>query len=150
MYAEGKSLPHPKHTWTVVVESYRNDLVCPFSKNTFKTFGMSGTDDWKTKHAQQTIGMPAIWVAKSAKHRSLVIPILRDLLTHKPQYNFNIFHRYRDFRTEITARKSRSTFITNEMSLLIGLTTFFHGSFPFCLKDIVENLIFLRQNFAHI
>lgn len=32
-----------KLTWTVVVVSYLNDLVCPFSRNTFRTFAICGT-----------------------------------------------------------------------------------------------------------
>lgn len=30
-------------TWTLVVESYLNDLVCPFSKKTLRTLAMGGT-----------------------------------------------------------------------------------------------------------
>ena len=40
-----------------------------------------------------------------------------------------LFHRHRDLRTEITVSKSRTMFITSEMSsfvMLIGRTKFFH------------------------
>ena len=35
-------------SWTVVELSYLNDLVCPFSRNTFSTFGIKGcTESWE-------------------------------------------------------------------------------------------------------
>lgn len=39
----GTSKQNKKFTLTVVVVSYLNDLVCPFSKNTFRTFAICGT-----------------------------------------------------------------------------------------------------------
>ena len=43
--------------------------------------------------------------------------------------NCVLSHRYRDLRTDFTVNKSRTTFISSEISsfaLLIGRTTFFH------------------------